>query len=745
MSMIAVLNKSRNRKRGIALIVVLALLAMMVLLSVAFIVSMRSERTASRDFVEVVKARQRVHHIATALVMGREDAMSGVTPSRSAFYHGGYIVSKTTGADPCYNFTNAPSDPNNIRDYIPQNVHQQLFTTDLNPGNITWVGTNANGRLTERHAYVWFDCSDFLDAHTVGTNLVRLKGTAPGDVRIPSEVISTLPTARAGRRFETIGEIRRYMTPARNLVPFSYVPKGQYWNGAGNVISDQFYLGTNYTQIRPKSDSIWTLAQQTVPNMEPGFTNALIDFVAPFNVAASGPRSFGAKNVPMINEVVVSNRLIMAFNPITKEISYTNSFQVWVELWYPFFNSNNLANPRNYTVTLDNGAQYSGAAPVVFNPPAIPNNTTVTYTGPWSATPNLSAYKAKGFRTDSTWQSAGFTNPPTDMKAVKVVIPSITVKYNGAVMDVVSNVTLQIGATEGITIPSAVGSQWASYSLEADDPRLNWEATDTVQWSPSKAGLNKNTLRVRNSRCNPSVGDGAGMTAPYDSFMFCKEGPLENIGELGYLLYSSKKPWRTIRLFQADADETTKLFNVFTLMRTNTVQGLINPNSRDASVLACGFREASNERYPGDPTKTTMSPPNATLLATNLFKRGPWAGVAGTVPNKARIFTNVADVCRLASGDLTVAGDHWQQKAVMRHSMELFHPRQNLWCAIIFAQSVKCMVADGKFDAMRGDFVTGEAGAIMLVWRDPYETLLNPANPGGLKTHKCFIRFFKWL
>ncbi len=48
----------RNSERGIALILTLAILVMVTLLVVAFAISMRVENTASKNFNDLIKARQ---------------------------------------------------------------------------------------------------------------------------------------------------------------------------------------------------------------------------------------------------------------------------------------------------------------------------------------------------------------------------------------------------------------------------------------------------------------------------------------------------------------------------------------------------------------------------------------------------------------------------------------------------------------------------------------------------------------
>ena len=56
--MIKIPNKNVESKRGVALIVTIGFLAVMILMAVAFTISMRVERLAARNFSDVVQTRQ---------------------------------------------------------------------------------------------------------------------------------------------------------------------------------------------------------------------------------------------------------------------------------------------------------------------------------------------------------------------------------------------------------------------------------------------------------------------------------------------------------------------------------------------------------------------------------------------------------------------------------------------------------------------------------------------------------------
>ena len=742
MMLTTMLNKTRRRKRGIALVVVLALLAMMVLLAVAFAISMRTERTASRDYVEMIKARQRVHNIATALVMGREDEMT-ITKSQNEFYRSSYFVSKAIYGTPCYNFSNAPLD--SIRDHIPLNVNQQLFN-DLNSGVVQWVGTNQNGRLTERHAYAWFDCSDFLDAHTV-SNATRGTGVYPSDVRIPTEVAGTLPLLRAGRRFESIGEISRYLPAARSLVPFSYIPVDQYWEGSIGSVSNRVYIGTNAASIQSAQTEIKNVVNSL--GLDTSFYDNLYDFANSTTEVPSDPNQMGGgKLVPMLYQIAVTNGLRQVI--IAGKKVWEVETRIIYETWFPYVVTDN----KNFAISLT-------TPPTVTPPtttPVAPGWALVTngwQTTPIAITPSSPIIST---RTNSFWTNTYVlvyqNNTFTDLisSAVSTLSwPSKAYVASGAMNG--SRVDEATFGTFNHTFPQAypnVSVPAAGWGV--NDPRINHRGG--IDWQKNGATTLSAMLGKTNEFCdtsgfkNDKYGDGS-------TFMYAPRSGnpgLKSIGDVGYLLYDVDKPWHTVRLMgpnAADPRHTRKLFDMLTIIPTNKVyQGFVNPNSEDTNALMCAFWDALKEKYPGELNAQRISESEARKIAARMIALGRKSGLANA-------YTNISDVCRLTTNDLanavTIARDkdYWVQKSIMRNSLGLLNPRQNLWCAIIFAQSVKCNVdgsaPDGRFDPVRGDFVAGEAGAIMLVWRDPYETPVDPTKPNGLKTHKCFIRFFKWL
>ncbi|MCX7008411.1 MAG: hypothetical protein NTY53_14375 [Kiritimatiellaeota bacterium] len=183
------MKKKMAAKQGIALIVVLALLAMLVIMAVSFVVFMRTERTASRDYAEMVKARNIAQAAVTRALVHMQQDMN----LSNQFYHGGYVyVPTSAGAERCTNW----ASPDLLLDhYVPGSVNQAALNTALkSTGPVFWTNLviktiGGANQLIGRYSYMVFDGSDFLDINTI-SNQVRGSGNYPGEVAMPAEITS---------------------------------------------------------------------------------------------------------------------------------------------------------------------------------------------------------------------------------------------------------------------------------------------------------------------------------------------------------------------------------------------------------------------------------------------------------------------------------------------------------------------------------------------------------------------------
>lgn len=761
------LPAQKTSQQGIALVVVLGLLAMLLILSVSFVISMRVERIAGHDVAESAKAKN-VALTALARAMAQmEDEMyqinrAGPNPTQSnAFYHGNGTVSEPSGAgEGCnlrgtlvwwYPYSSMPLNP----------VYNIQRWTDIK---------DPAGNLMGQYGFLAVDISSYLDVNTIG-NLPRGAGTNSGEVSLPVEVDNSAGFIQERRlhRVESGLEalfrlFRIYCSGSNNysMVSFSHFPNDKYIStGLGVLpyaVSNRFNIGSPGVQNLVMRNTMIQKIRAEIPgnssfaHIEAAFVTNLWDYVTP-GLVPQNPRSFGTKPVPMINEIVVSNLYALGRIPAPNNrirYTYTNTYNVGVEVWYPFFNTN--AQP--FTVWVS--AQYTGTPG--FPPPVINANTTIS--GPWVRDTyravRLPATAPPGWAAPAgVWTQPLPGVPPTTPPPAGPAIAGgtvrlyVTVRSGGSILDLTTNITINIGSRFVGRPTLAAPVKIAAWGKAADDPRINWDGASLSQWANE---LTPASLSF--GRRNPRVSAGQPGKDP-DTGMYCRRGPLQTIGELGFLLYNANRPWQTVRLLRlsptdTDPDYTARLFDLFTLAPTNQVfQGLVNPNTQyrvfgincwaPFRVLSYVFVDTPRERYPGEPSSAPgFLPPLPRPQADNLANQ-----VRALVINSGPC-TNISDICRLAVANIPGGGDFWQKKAVMRNSLGLLSPRQNLWVIGVAGRAVKDVNNDQMYREADGDFVTAVDRATFLVWRDPYEDPTDTVHQPGQRRHRCFIQYVHW-
>jgi len=755
-------QKARNAsRRGIALVVVLALLAMLVIMSVSFVVFMRAERTASRDYAEFVKAR----NVAEAGVTRALIRIQQIMNQSNQFFYGGAFYSAGSGQS-CTNWASAEFAF--LDHYIPvYGTINTVLNDARNLGRCRWTNMTyrtiaGNNALAGRYSYIVMDASHFLDMNTIGSVTPRASGVVPGEVAMPPDDIQSAANLIAMRQqhpFETLCEanLRNRTAPSfnsinqyqpRHLVTFSYYPNDAYFTN--NTQQGRLYISTN--SVRTYVADIKTACGKL------GFDTAFADNLVDFSETATDTpydgncnRMGGGKLVPMLYELVATNGL--------RKIQWAGKdaweleTRIFYETWFPFPVTAN----RQYSIRLPTAPRVQ----ITATAPTLPATT------PWTLVTN-------GWRTTATTITT-VPNPiqtPTNSFGSNVYVIVWRTLSTNAMVQVNSTLTLPQSAFV-VSGPAGAGPNvdQATFAVApipfvaqpgrpvtpvgwgVCDPRINWRVTDwrkhTVTTFAAMIGRTNEFCDVVGNRFDKDLdSNGDGSTFMYTRRPGIDKAGLDGIGDLGYLLYHPDKPWHTVRLTRprnAPKDNSPAVFDMLSILPTNRIyRGFVNPNSQDAGALQCAFLNASKARYRGEAGAATIDTTQATRLANLLINKGVRSG-------KGNAYTNISDVCRLTgmfSGSeiqgATGESDFWKQKAVMRNSIGLMNPRQNYWIILVCAQATKDVNNNGAYD-VGTDFVTGEVQCIAFVWRDPYEDPSDTAHPAGQRRHKMFVQFFKWL
>lgn len=698
-------------RHGVALVLVLGLLTIMIILATAFAISMRTERIAASNYLEAQKAQQWVYvGLVRAMDQLRQELPPGVpypTWTVTNAYGSGY-------ADGATNFLRGEAT-----NFVPLALWQAASAAQsLNPTNnwieitgdettivstniyldTTNVVTTTNTLTSGRVGYMILNCSGLLDVNYVG-GATRAYGINPLEIAISNleEFVyydapvddCFLAYREDDIRYDTLPELKALqqgnfteLGPS-NFFIYSRCLSG-YWDPAITSVAPQVNLADDLSgSFAAISNAIFSAGFTNAGEADIFFNN-LLNYVDSDSLPRSPEPS--VESVPMINEIVFSNTLSIVTVNGTNYYYMTNN--VIFELWYPFVKTNSESFKLNVNIVF-------GSTPSSFTPPAINDPPVVFSVAPGSFT---------NIRFRSPWL--------------------VVTNYAGGGISCVASVTVaQVQLASGPTVdnlsrPAAAtnyninsNGSWSVRYLECLDPRFNWDPTSTSQWRFAGSATLGTTNDWTLSYLNPAINDG-------DAFMYVADGPLRSVAELGYLVYSTNAPWKTVKLYGPDRHKVLDLFamgtNSATFCDTNAVgRGYVNPNTWVEGTLAAVFASMPVDEYPGGPVATNLSMADSRLIASRIIAARRTSGV----------FTNLSELGRALTNFSGLADNELKRESFFRNACGLLNLRQNVFTIIIDASPVSKDVVAQNAARQR---------AVAVVWRDPF-------------TGEFFVRSLHWL
>jgi len=782
------LSSSTDRRRGIALIIVLGMLSVMMVLAVAFAISMRTERIVAGNHLEVVRSRQLVY---AALARALRDIDQDLTRYNTEAYpaqwstrtvnlgtrnavnlYTGEVVNLLTKAslDCCGKF---PS-PGKVMDksggwMVDSNAYWSPGALDdplLWPPNGVWVessndsGTvqnNTTNTITAqsdgggpmdwgewyrirdpalpqwmpvgagRIAYLIVNVSGLLDANFVGkTPEDRGVGSNVHDIVLSdlSDVVNADAFVQDRDQYTNVGlyetmfELKEnnsgfVPTGPRNFHTYARAPSeidGQLpalvSGTAGDLSGREADIKAAFERAHFAPDAD-VLAEILYAN--------LIDYVDADSVPGSAVGSIDGpyvEMIPMINEVRITNEVTDTDGNLSGYLT------VWIECAYPFVRSPGGQFELEFTVNVDAAALPPG---VVFSP-AMPFTFT---SGQFMPVPESYTPFRFTFTVSGPNPGAGGLRYTVDIDA--------RIRSSGSEVDRIPTLSLGIllpPVPTGGTVGTAVGR-------DVIDPRLNWTDQQWANNSPwhyysTMGNINSNAILFLSN--NQYGCDG-------DTRMHAANQPLRSLGELGYLFSPGQSydrvpadlqpesnesyPWRTIRLYDYGNGQWDRVLDHFALEEGASFKGRVNPNSEVGEALRAVFDQMPLDSYPGG-AATLLSWAN-TLYLADAIQACTWTNPVVRLSELGRrdVATNVFSTLGTNSVPSEI-----EKESFYRNSVELLHPRQNLFLILLAAQTVT--------DPERyGSVPRTDQRALAVVWRDPL-----PDSDGH---HPCFVRWFTWL
>jgi hypothetical protein len=745
-------NQCQRGKQGIALVIVLGMLATLVLMGVAFSISMRTERLAAAAYVDVIRARHLVDvAIAEVLTQELEDALAG------AYY-------------PDWDAYTSGSDGSSGIDFL-ETVNENFVPPALEAaaraeGPINWqniLDPLDPTILHGQYAYMAINVSGMLDANAVAaTN--RAYGEIPGEMQmdVDGAAFAANDAMRQLRdnivRFENVPELRSLYTtrtfpgadrPESEIAHFhvySRYPQGYAADGGEGPLTafPQGMIGGDPSgwneaailDALTRQPFLFDSAPALNTELATMFLDQMVDFASetyvPRNVEAPT-----AKRVPMINEVIVTPEVELTSNPPGGN-QFTLRITVDVETWYPW-SARPLDPGLPFAVAMNGAPTLTRVRPAAF---AGLQSALALVSGPdpasFQGNPS-NPYLVSTFVFEATIPSP----PPAALRAlaVEMALPQMDVTGAGTPVDRVLATwaanAFQFGFRMGGIAPDgpAVAGIPAARAYSANDPRLNEDPGTAVTAGPQS--------QWQSSTATPDAPN-ATLNGPAEEveYMYTRQGPFYNPAEVSYLLFDDTVPWRTVPLLGTVAGRDVHLIpgRLTTLGETNsTVAGKVNINTSSINALASAFRGAPSQRAAGT-INDSLSDSRAVELAELI------EGRIDALPEGG--LRQVAELAEhLSIGDLSGLltsppdeGTKFYYESPIRTSYNLLGTRHNLFSIFlavrVFPRGFDASTPAAELDAS----AMAEQRAVLTVWRDPFVT-----GTGATSANETFLRSFSWL
>ncbi|HVM62276.1 MAG TPA: hypothetical protein VMV72_15565 [Verrucomicrobiae bacterium] len=602
----------RQSESGVALILTLAILALVTLLLIAFVGSMRVENTASKNFNELVKARELaragVDDAVGAIRMAAPAGWSSASTLTNYVTAPGVIYTEVNGtwtSNLLYTSVNTV-DPNPLQAKVVDlntNVNpitgivSGTYNANAAPITAGWsnVTTTVNGvnQLVGRYAYWVDDESAKVDVNVAGARTTDLQGYMPDAIDLPTLGLpSALTTYVQGTRPLATIESMMMATPGVSVSTFAnnqfYMttyatsPDVTPW-GAPQVWLDSNNLGISGSTptMAQKQNAVNTIAAalqdsklktwygktfaDKYPSVQQIAAN-IVDYISADNTPTDSstsptdttqPAYLGLKETPYLNQLAIANVFSIADSgALSNGLEYgtlTISTTASAQLWYLYNNA------PTWTVTAKNGPWvFFAGAPSVSLQGGGGINQTVNFNPATISTVGPGAIKSMSA---STWQLPFITSPAQSIFVPDVTVPVVVSPGSGPITAIFSSPQGRMDWAQAnvpvskakvtVTLGSAGTLTWA---LQCTDPRI--KPSLSGNWSTIPASqLGNQTLPSVSAM---SQGNGTIIGDGDPSCHTVSVSPLPNTGTSGRqrgAMYPSELayihtgiPWRTFFL-----------------------------------------------------------------------------------------------------------------------------------------------------------------------------------------------------
>ena len=761
-----------DRRRGVALIVVLGFLTIMIMMALAFLTQARVERLVSDSSLEGMRTRQMAQTAIAAAMQDYLNALKTVSPADAV--HDIFLSGDKPGTLNFYYSGEVLGDDRlltgKVEDWLLDSQLDAALTGGTNvsdlAGNAEWIWVRqqpgARSRILGRYAYACFDSSGLLDANLLGTTYgddVPQYGDTTNRTNVRKMVYEALSQSSGGANQLKLNLYQRlwkgFDTPAallnltdgdwndgRNSGPNRWIGADMDETPVGSVspanLAAYSYAvlhredGSGHAKIQATAASIGneadfaTLAEGNKTDV----LKALQDYENP-NPVPNGVNYPSVKNVPMFNEIgawAELNESGTVPGPGGSSL-YDLELHLQIEFWYPFPSKNN-ATAASYTMsipTIGAGPAESGAEDIWIRLYGVSGGSFITTIEKESSTAipagsltvqakfnNNTPYVEEIVYTIHLVNNTGSNLPP----AMSVGIYNVSINHplvlrsGGSPVDATPDTSLTLMSEQDPLVGNVPGPGAAQISSGVKDPRLNH---DDDAWS--EPGIYTPSFGSINPFAEAAADAVQGTTgiAP-GKYFYCRNGPIQRPGELGYL--STGQAWETLDIFSDPGirlmnrmvcDED--VFNVLTKNQAYYTNGTINPYTRRPNVLNAAFYGLDVREVPN----INGTPAGEEILNGSELTETVKAMMLEPVKNGYGGWGKI-----LASKNLPTALNRNIRIAMLNNTWGLFNESDRLFVVAVIAQSIKegpDAAGLGNWNASE-DIITGERRAVALCWMD---------------------------
>ena len=714
-------------QEGVAVVLVVGLLSIMMLMAVAFSITMRIERKGAGGHRFGVQARHMLNAALHEAMHEIDLSLDGGLGGTNFYIYPPWAVRESAVNDTGSTVT-AVMSAEAVR-FIPASLLSAAKAASPRWVEIKVKSEGSSEEVTRgRYAYVAINCSGLVDANIAGgTN--RLYGEDPAELQLGAlgdfttvDAYDFLADRDAHMRYETLPEmdslnagLESYddSSSPSHLVVYSRAEKGQMFRDDG-VVSNKVDIGGPVSSLLTNRAAIVEAFERSGITDGDAVFEHLLDYIdedsVPGNLA--GP---GTEAVPMINEVAIENGGVLPT---------MGSFDVSVEWFYPFVAP---ATSRFDLVTEIGGGwtnQTTGEGVAISR---VATNDCGYNAG--IDTRRHHVVTIADVASPFSWDSNDVVRVTIDLK-MRVQLK------DGTPVDEVpspqSDDPLSLNSGD-LTLLGPGTPVAFKMGMECVDPRFNWDTEPALMWfdtgliggNHSLFATNQYTIGyfdLAQSSPIPSIDQGADMYV-------ANRGYLVSVGELGRLvrgaktgIFSGGDYFKTIRLYHhrfppeptSRKDEVLEQFTT----RSGFVRGLVNVNTTNRTVLGAVFEDLPLV-YEGSGRR---------------LDAGEVWDVGDAILGSGAYYYDLGDLGEIDWRDEFQGWTDLERESIIAHSEGLLTVRQNLFLILFRVESYSLQIGGER--AAGGQRLASALG-VAMVWRDPFRD--------DYGNHRHNIRYFEIL